>query len=124
MPTVIVPTSRVTTASGLVSLALVLLPFFGRWIDPIRPLPPLAKDAGLSDLTVRLLSFIASPIPRLWMLPTGIALILIAAVTGMVGIVRSTKGRSRTIAWIMLLAIPISVIMAVILEDVMPEFIR
>lgn len=124
MPAVIVQTSRFTTASGLISLALVLLPFFARWVDPIRPLPPLAKDAGLIDLTVRLLNFIASPIPRLWMLPTAVALVLVAALSGIIGIFRSARGRSRAIAWLMLLAVPISLVIAAILEDHLPEFVR
>lgn len=124
MPTATVQTSRFTTASGLASLALVLLPFFGRLVDPVRPPPPLAKDAGFLELTGRLLAILAAPIPRLWMLPVAVALILIAAFFGTFGVIRSAKGRARAIAWVMLLAIPISLVIAILLEDHMPEFIR
>jgi len=106
--------------------SIAVLPLFGRWLDPAPPPLKAPADAvGAAWLMVDMVSRLA---PRAWMLPTTIALAAFTVLCTLASLALHVHGgvpwsRRWGSLW-PLLALPVSLLLSVLLDNLLPEFRR
>ena len=110
----------------IADVAIAALPVAGRWLDPVPP--PLKPTGDVAGAVWLVLDIVSRAAARAWMLPAVVGLssaVVLCSVAGFAVLVRGgVPWSGRWSALWPLFALPLSLVLSALLDDLLPEFKR